>query len=496
MTETYGDQLILIDLPPFETEVLKFICQRSNSLYNQAIYFVRRNHEMTHPGLLPNMPYSLLCSELKDQWNYSMLCAQAAQQTLKSVQEAFDSYKGLMAAWKTCGLEVKPRVPKYRQRGGLFPVTYPAAACTFYLDKSEVRIPLGNGVKDDSGLAELFIPCPYGVRREQIKEVQILPRNGTFYAVYVYKSQSFTADVDFNIVLGIDHGLSNWLTCVSTDGKSFIIDGRQVKSLNQHYNKRVATLKEGKAQGFWSDELAAITEKRNRQMRDAINKAARFIINRCLASRIGTVIFGWNQGNKDGIDIGKKNNQEFVQVPTAKLKDRIAQLCKQYGLRFVETEESYTSKASFLDDDFLPTFGEKSERWKPSGKRGQRQKGVRHNLGRGGYQTADGSRINSDCNGAVNIIRKVATQLGIGLSLASLGQFWLCHNGIILILYLDHIVRNTKRHGLSLPRSNFLESSVLQPEEKSTLRCPRTGASLWAPLFCVNWGGNAWRPNP
>lgn len=348
MAESYGTQLIAINLPSFETEVLKFICQRSNSLFNQALYFVRRNHEMTHPGLLPNVPYSVLCSELKDQWNYAILCAQAAQQTLKSVNEAFDSYKGLMSLWWSGGLEMQPKLPKYRKRGGLFTVSYPASAVTFYLDRHEVRIPLGNDVKKELGLAELFIPCPYGVKPFQVKEVQILPRNGVFYAVYVYKVQSFFADVDFSKALGIDPGLSNWLTCVSTDGKSFIVDGRQVKSLNQRYNNRVASLKSGKTQGFWSDELAAITEKRNRQIRDAINKAARFIINRCLADRIGTVIFGWNTGNKDGIDIGQKNNQEFVQVPTAKLKDRIAQLCKQYGLRFMETEESYTSQSSTL----------------------------------------------------------------------------------------------------------------------------------------------------
>ena len=109
-------------------------------------------------------------------------------------------------------------------------------------------------MKDDSGLAELFIPCPQGVKPEQIKEVQICPRNGTFYAVYVYKTQSFAADVDFNVALGetalfggspsagdrdcplgIDPGVSNWLACVSTDGKSFIIDGHKVKSLNQQY---------------------------------------------------------------------------------------------------------------------------------------------------------------------------------------------------------------------------------------------------------------------
>lgn len=416
MAESYGAQLIAIDLPQFETEVLKFICQRSNSLYNQAIYFVRRNHEMTHPGLLPSIPYSLLCSELKEQWNYSMLCAQAAQQTLKSVTEAIDGYKALMLLWWGGGLEVEPKKPKYRKRGGLFPVTYPASAVTFYLDRDKVRIPLGNGVKDDSGLTELFIPCPHGVKPEQIKEVQILPRNGTFYAVYVYKTQPFVADVDFNVALGIDPGLSNWLTCVTSVGKSFIVDGNKVKSLNQRYNKQVASLKKGKPQDYWDEQLAVITERRNRQLRDCINKAARFIINRCLADRIGTIVFGWNQGNKDNINIGKKNNQEFVQVPTAKLKSRIAQLCKQYGIQFVETEESYTSKSSFLDNDFLPTYGgEKPAGWKPSGKRGKKG----DNLGRGQYKTSDGSKINSDCNGAVNILRKVSTQLDLCLAKVS-----------------------------------------------------------------------------
>ncbi len=102
-------------------------------------------------------------------------------------------------------------------------------------------------------------------------------------------------------------------------------------------------LKEKKPQGFWSLKLAAITETRNRQMRDAVNKAARLVINHCLEYRIGTIVLGWNQGSKDGIELGKKNNQSFVQVPTARLKERISQLCKQYGIEFVETEESYTS---------------------------------------------------------------------------------------------------------------------------------------------------------
>jgi putative transposase len=100
-----------------------------------------------------------------------------------------------------------------------------------------------------------------------------------------------------------------------------------------------------------------------------------------------------------------------VQIPTARLKDRIAQLCEQYGLRFVETEESYTSKASFLDSDKLPTFGEKPEGWNESGKR----------VKRGLYRSKDGFRINADCNGAANILRKVAAKLSLNLDGVSRG---------------------------------------------------------------------------
>jgi putative transposase len=190
---------------------------------------------------------------------------------------------------------------------------------------------------------------PSNLDWSDIKEIRLLPRNRCFYAEFVYKSGVVEVDLNKSNVLGVDHGLNNWLTCVSNVGTSFIIDGYHLKSLNQWYNKSVAKLKENQPQGFWSNRLAAITEKRKRQMRDAINKAARYVINHCLDNNIGTIIFGWNTRQKDSSDMGKVNNQKFVQVPTAKLKTRILQLCEQYGIRFIETEESYTSKASFLD---------------------------------------------------------------------------------------------------------------------------------------------------
>lgn len=147
-------------------------------------------------------------------------------------------------------------------------------------------------------------------------------------------------------------------------------------------------------------------------MRDAINKAARKVINHCLKNQIGTIVFGWNKGQKDSAHMGKKTNQKFVQIPTCRLKERISQLCEQYSIKFVETEESYSSKASFVDHDSLPTFGAKPEGWTASGKR----------VNRGLYRTAQGWLINADCNGAANIGRKVAMMLGLDLSGISRGD--------------------------------------------------------------------------
>lgn len=242
-----------------------------------------------------------------------------------------------------------------------------------------LRFPLGSKVKAWFGLDAFYLPMPSNLEYKDIKEIRILPRNQCFYAEFIYQMKAppryYLKETN---VLGIDPGLNNWLTCVSNIGISFIVDGKHLKSMNQYYNKRVATLKENKPQGFWSKQLAHITEKRNRQVRDAVNKAARIVVNQCITDHIGTVVFGWNVGQRQNMNLGKKTNQKFVQIPTTRLKDRIAQLCEYYGIQFRETEESYTSIASFLDSDMLPTIGAKPERWQPSGKR----------VNRGLYKTA------------------------------------------------------------------------------------------------------------
>jgi lycopene cyclase CruP len=396
---SYGCQQILIPLDKELKAILEYICSESAKLTNCGIYYSRQLFFKT--GKIPTK--FDLHKEIGNNPHFKALQSQVAQQSLTTVAESFKSFKGLLKAFSKGTISEKPKLPKYR-KGGLALVTYPSQAVK--LKDGTLRFPLGNQVKAWFGVDAFYIPMPSNLEHSIIKEYRILPRNGCFYLELIYKMETIQSTVDPLKVLGIDHGINNWLTCISNVGTSFIIDGKHLKSLNQWYNKRTSILKENQSQGFWSRQLASITEKRNRQVRDAINKAARLVINHCLDNQIGTIVFGWNKGQKDSVNMGSKTNQKFVQIPTGRLKDRIAQLCEQYGIKFVETEESYTSKASFLDSDSLPTFGEKPEGWKESGKR----------VKRGLYRTANNWYINSDCNGAANIIRKVATTLGLDLS--------------------------------------------------------------------------------
>ncbi|MCC5641164.1 transposase [Nostoc sp. CHAB 5844] len=410
----YGCQQILIHCDSNTNAILEFICSESNKLSNCAIYYARQIWFKARRYITKFE----LDSEMKSNRHFQTLYSQVAQQACRSVFESFKSFRELNAAYKRGEIVDKPKPPKYR-KDGFNLVTYPKQALKLINEplrcfgrescskwRGQIRIPLGTQVKAWFGIDSFTLPMPSNLGFSDIKELRILPRNRCFYAEFVYKSSTVVSDVDKSRILGIDHGLNNWLTCVSNIGTSFIVDGHHIKSLNRWYHKLVSSLKENKPQGFWSNKLAFITEKRNRQVRDAINKTAKIVVNHCLQHRIGRVVFGWGQGIKTGVNLGKKKNQQFVQIPTARLKQRIEQLCVQHGIEFIETEEANTSAASFVDGDTLPKHGEKPDNWKSSGRR----------VKRGLFCTAMNWYINADCNGAANIMRKVSTILGVDLS--------------------------------------------------------------------------------
>lgn len=390
MSKTYAAQPNRLSKEPGLYEALEYLCKESNKLFNCTMYLARNLYFKTEK----HSNGRWLSSQMKLNPHMKAMYTSAAQQTCISVGEAFKSFKELKKAFRNGKIPEPPKVPGYRSKGGLFQVSYPKR--WLKLVDGKVRVPMGTACKVWFDLQFIFVPFPSNLDWNNIVELQIVPKAGYFEAVWVRRSgKKPSYNLDPNKVLSIDHGIDNWLTCV-TDDDSFIIDGRHIKSVNQFYNKQVTSIKEGKPQGFWCNLLDRITTKRNRQMRDATNKAARRVVNYCLEKGIGTLVFGWNKGQKDGSNMGRKNNQKFVQIPTGKLKQRIQQLCEEYGIEFIEQEESYTSKASALDLDEIPVFGEKPETWKPSGRR----------VERGLYKSSDGTTVNADCNGAWNIGRK------------------------------------------------------------------------------------------
>ena len=398
---SYGCQQDKLDLPTFEQSVIEYLCQQANSLGNCAIYALKR---ATRQANRVDSNYYELDKYLKENQHYKALFSQAAQQTLMGICEAFSSYDSLLQKWFKGELVDKPKPPHYRKSGGMAGFSYPAQnlGLNEALETGMIRLPLGATIKRLEGVSEIYIPAPTNIHPDRIREMRIFPRNRCFYVEWVYPREVKQHSLNPADALGIDPGVKNWLTCVSNQGDSFIIDGKRPNFWNHTLNREVAKHNEG----YWSKKLALMTEKRNRRMRDYINKAARRIANYCIENDIGTVVFGWNKGSKTSINIGKRNNQNFVQLPTAKLKKRLKQVLEEIGVRFIETEESYTSKASFLDGDGLPVYGEKPDDWKPSGKRTTTKL----------YRTAQGWIINADCNGAANILRKVASILGLNLS--------------------------------------------------------------------------------
>ncbi|MFB8790744.1 MAG: transposase [Potamolinea sp.] len=402
-----GIQQMLLH-PGQETKaVLEYLCSQSGKLYNAGVYLARQTFFKT--GKLLTGKFDLVYESTvgKSQIAQS-LPSTPAQQTLLSVAEAFKSYQGLRELWLKGQLPNQPKPPNYLKGSKLFKVAYPnSGGQKPRIVDGQLQFSLGLTVKRWFGVGSFKLPMPTNLDTNKVKEWTILPKNGAFYLEASYEipqEQTFLGLDDQ--ALSIDLGTAdNLAACVDTLGNSFLIDARAMKAFNQYWNKQVATRKEKKPKDYWDAWLDRVTRKRNHRIRDGINKAARIIVNHCLKYGIGSIVLGWNEGFKCNANMGRLNNQKFVQMPLGKLKDRLRQLCELYGIRLEVTEESYTSQASYLDGDSLPKYGEKPDGWKASGRRTKR----------GLYKSKNGSLINADLNGAANIMSKVARKLGIDL---------------------------------------------------------------------------------
>ena len=378
-----------------EYNILRELCRTAKNLTNQAIYNVRQHYLQEKQYL----KYEANYYELKNSDNYKLLNSNMAQQTLKDVDQMFKSFFALIKLAKQGKYNFKHiRLPNYLPKNGY----YNLIIGQIRLRKDNIlTIPYSNAFKKKYE-TKIQIKIPQALEDKKIKEIRIIPKfNARFFEIqYTYEIQEEDIKLNTNNALAIDLGVNNLCTCVTNIGKSFIIDGRKLKSINQFFNKQNAKLQSIKDKQNierQTKQQYLISRKRKNRVDDYINKICRYIINYCLINNIGTLVIGYNQSFQNKTNLGRKINQIFTQLPFGKIREKLEYLCKRYNINYILQEESYTSKASFFDNDDLPVYNmDNPQTYEFSGKR----------IKRGLYQTKEGYRFNADCNGALNILRK------------------------------------------------------------------------------------------
>ena len=378
-----------------EYQVLRELCRISKNLYNVGLYHVRQ-HYFTEKSFLA---YEANYHVSKTNENYKLLQAGISQQILKVVDRSFKSFFNLIKKAQRGEYRFQDiKIPKYQPKDGLFPLILSTNAIR--VKEGYFYIPLSIAYKKRSEIKELKVKFPPQLEGKKLKEVRIIPKvKGQHFDIqYVYEQPFETVELDKSNVLAVDIGLNNLATCVTSDGLSYLYDGKPLKSMNHYYNKQKAKLQAiANKQGMkYTQRLAQLDRKRNNRVKDYMHKVARSIINRCIAQQIGTLVIGYNKDFKRNLNLGKKNNQQFTQIPFGRLRDYLYNLCEHCGIEYIEQEESYTSKASFFDNDELPIWKAEKESYTFAGKR----------ICRGLYQTSTGVQVNADVNGALNILRK------------------------------------------------------------------------------------------
>jgi IS605 OrfB family transposase len=360
----------------------------SKNLYNKALFVTRQ--AFFQAGACPTFP--ALYHQMKGEPEYAALPRKVAQWVRKQVCAAWDSYEEALAAYKANPsiFVGRPRLPGYKEKQtGRNLLVYTIQALSVPALRNHIICPSGLSITVQT-------------RQQGIQQVRIIPRmkSGFYVVEVIYEREPVPVAVNLALHAGVDIGLNN-LAVLTSDKPGFVpraVNGRPVKSINQFYNKRHANLQSHLGTVGTSRRLERITTKRTRRIDLYLHTASRRIIALLVAEGIGTLVIGQNPLWKQEAGMGRRNNQNFVSVPHARFIAMLAYKAELMGIQVSITEESYTSKASFLDADPLPVFDATTPTPAFSGKRVQR----------GLYRAADGRHINADVNGAYNIIRKVA----------------------------------------------------------------------------------------
>ena len=366
-------------------------CHKSKNLYNHANYLVRQ--AFTSQDNSKWIRYAELDKFLKTDEEYpdykEMPTAQSAQQILRLLDSNWKAFFASIKDWsknkdKYLG---KPKLPKYLKKNGNFLLILTNQNCK--LRNESLYFP-----KAFKG----FTLTPKFIKKENFvsfQQIRIIPKRNRIIAELVYNINVPEKKSDNQRYIGIDIGVDNLATvCNNTGEKAFIINGKPLKSVNQYYNKKISHYREIAKRmnnSDYSKRMDRLTEKRNSKIDDYLHKASRYIIDYCLKHNIGTITIGKNKEWKQNVNLSKRINQHFVQIPFARLIEMIEYKAEEYGIAVVTTEESYTSGTSFIDNE---------EPVKENYNKSRR-------VHRGLFVSDSGITINADLNGAYQILKKV-----------------------------------------------------------------------------------------
>ena len=326
---------------------------------------------------------------------FAGLPMQTAQHCLKKEVQDFKNWLSALRAWKKepSGFTGRPKMPCYL-KGDMTTVIYTNQDCVVYRGGGRCLL------KFPGTKARLEImPLPEDAI---LKEVKVKPCYGDFEVLYTYECEEPACSTDLSNLAAVDLGVDNIAAIATNEGHSLLVKGGAVKAENQWFNKRRAFLVSELTKGHVTDKapqskaLQSLSKHRTHFMLDACHQISCRIVDFCFEHRVAILYIGRNRFWKQNVGMGKTNNQKFVSIPFAMLRELITYKAERAGIRVILSEESYTSQASLIDGDYIPTYGVDDDATDFSGRR----------FRRGLYRSSDGTVVNADLNAAANILRK------------------------------------------------------------------------------------------
>jgi transposase, IS605 orfB family len=366
--------------------LIKELCHLSKNLYNASLYDVRQYYFETklYRTWQSQVP---IFTKTKNP-DFFALPSTLAGEVLMQVGRQFIGFFNNKS-------NKKKRIPKYKDKNGYNVVTFPKRTISKQIEFDE----------DKQIYTYTLCKKSYNLKiqssKSNIKMVKFVydEENDLIKCFKIYEVEQPELKKDNSRYFSIDPGLNNIVSIYNNIGiRPLLYNGRPIKSINQYYNKTNAKLQsELPTNVKTSKKLKLLSFKRSNKIDYEMHKISSHIINEAVKNNISKIFIGNNKGWKNEINIGRRNNQNFVNIPHTKLFNQLLYKGLLNGIEVIFTEESYTSKASFFDKDYLPKYGE-SDNHKFSGRR----------ISRGLYKDSKGNLWNADLNGGGNIMRKIS----------------------------------------------------------------------------------------